>query len=79
VTESGKRYPLDYTLDQLELMISPESFFRINRKVILSIQSIEKVSTYFNSRLVVHASFLDGEPAIVSRDRVVDFKMWLDR
>lgn len=79
VTQMGKRYPLDYTLDQLELMLSPESFFRINRKVILSIQSIDKVSTYFNSRLVVHASLLDGESAIVSRDRVGDFKSWLDR
>ena len=66
-------------LDQLELMISPEALFRINRKVILSIQSIDMVSTYFNSRLVVHASLLDGESAIVSRDRVGDFKLWLDR
>ncbi len=75
----GKRYPVDYTLDQLESMLSPDDFFRINRKVILSIRSIQKVNTYFNSRLVITTSHLEGEAAIVSRERVNDFKGWLDR
>jgi len=77
-TNKGSRYPIDYTLDQLEILLGPKYFFRINRKVILHIQSIEKVNTYFNSRLSIAAKFLDGDARIVSRDRVNDFKMWLD-
>ncbi len=79
VATNGKRYAVDYTLDQLEPLMSPEDFFRINRQVIIAIRSIGKASAYFNSRLVITAPYLEGDVAIVSRDRVNDFKLWLDR
>ena len=78
VTDKGNHYVIDYTLDQLETMLQPKNFFRINRKIILHIQSIEKVTSYFNSRLSIASKFLDSEARIVSRDRVNDFKKWLD-
>jgi DNA-binding LytR/AlgR family response regulator len=78
VTNKGNHHLIDYTLDQLETMLQPKNFFRINRKIILNIQSIEKVSTYFNSRLSIATKFLDNDSRIVSRDRVNDFKKWLD-
>lgn len=78
VTNKGSRYPIDYTLDQLESIVNPKDFFRINRKIIINIQFIEKVNTYFNSRLAIVTKFLEGDAPIVSRDRVNDFKMWLD-
>lgn len=78
VTNKGNHHLIDYPLDQLETMLQPKNFFRINRKIILNIHSIEKVSTYFNSRLSIAAKFLDNDSRIVSRDRVNDFKKWLD-
>lgn len=78
VTESGKRYSIDYTLDQLESLVDPNMFFRINRKVIISLNAVQKVSTYFNSRLKINSTQLEDEACIVSRDRVNDFKNWLD-
>ncbi len=78
VTNKGNQHLIDYTLDHLESMLQPKNFFRINRKIILHIQSIEKVNTYFNSRLSIATKFLDNDSRIVSRDRVNDFKKWLD-
>ena len=78
VTHKGGRYAIDYTLDQLEAILQPKDFFRINRKVIIHIQSIEKVNSYFNGRLSVATTFLQGEANVVSRERVNDFKAWLD-
>lgn len=78
VTNKGSRYAIDYTLDQLEKLLQPKDFFRINRKIILHIKAIEKVSTYFNGRLSIATNFLKGEANIVSRERVNDFKAWLD-
>lgn len=78
VTNKGNHFLIDYTLDNLEAMLQPKNFFRINRKIILNIQSIEKVNTYFNSRLSIATKFLDIDARIVSRDRVNDFKKWLD-
>ena len=78
-TSTGKRYAVDYTLDQLENLVSPDLFFRINRKVLISMNAIQKVSTYFNSRLKINSSLLEDEPSIVSRERVNEFKAWLDK
>jgi DNA-binding LytR/AlgR family response regulator len=79
VNKQGKRYPVDYTLDALDNLLSPEEFFRINRKVLLHIESVQQVHTYFNSRLKIQSSSLGDEECIVSRERVADFKLWLDK
>ncbi|MBK7763638.1 MAG: response regulator transcription factor [Bacteroidetes bacterium] len=79
VNRQGKRFSIDYQLEQLESLLSPDMFFRINRKVILSLKSINKVSIYTNSRLIVQAPSLEGEACIVSRERTQDFKSWLDK
>ncbi|MFN3489330.1 MAG: LytR/AlgR family response regulator transcription factor, partial [Emticicia sp.] len=78
ITNKGSRYAIDYTLDQLEKLLQPKDFFRINRKVILHIKAIQKVSTYFNGRLSIATNFLKAEANVVSRERVNDFKAWLD-
>jgi DNA-binding LytR/AlgR family response regulator len=79
VTKIGKRYPIDYTLDDLVDLLDPVYFFRINRKIILHINVIQKVNTYFNSRLQISTQFIEGDSAVVSRERVIEFKQWLDK
>ncbi len=77
-TFAGQRYMIDYSLDQLETLLPPGDFFRINRKVILHVSGIIKVSTHLNGRLAVATKFLEGDARIVSRERVNDFKSWMD-
>ncbi len=79
VTKDKKRYAIDYTLEQLTDFISPIDFFRMNRKVIISINAVQKVNTYFNSRYKINSELLSDETSIVSRERVNDFKAWLDK
>ncbi len=74
-----KRHALDYTLDQLENLLDPKDFFRLNRKTIANINAIYKVAPYFNSRLIVEMRPQPEFEVIVSRDRVTDFKNWLDK
>jgi DNA-binding LytR/AlgR family response regulator len=78
ITTSGQRFPIDYTLDQLETLLQPKDFFRINRKVIIHFNSIGKINTYLNQRLAINTKFLEGDARVVSRERVNDFKLWLD-
>ncbi|MEO1517570.1 MAG: LytTR family DNA-binding domain-containing protein [Bacteroidota bacterium] len=75
----GRQHVIDYTLDQLEGQIDPVYFFRINRKIITCINAIGKIHTYFNSRLKLELCPGTEMDVIVSRDRVGDFKQWLDR
>lgn len=79
VTNEGKRYAIDYSIENLESLIKPQNYFRINRKVLVNIEKILQVSTYFNSRLKIQLKHLDADDSIVSRERVGDFKQWLDK
>lgn len=54
-------------------------FFRINRKAFVFIDRIQKVGQFFNRRLKVTTSHLSGDDAVVSRERVGNFKEWLNR
>ena len=77
-TINGLRYAIDYTLEKLEEVISPKNYMRINRKMIIHIDAIEKIHTYFNSRLKLELRPDPKQEVIVSRDRVATFKNWLD-
>ena len=78
VTFAKNRLPIDYSLDELERMLDPKLFFRINRKLIVKPEAIEKIHTYFNNRLKLHLSPNLESEVLVSRERVQDFKNWLD-
>lgn len=75
----GKRHLLDYSLDQLEPLLSPRDYFRISRKAIVGLPSISRIDPYFNGRLIVVLNPSADFKATVSRERVSDFKLWLDR
>lgn len=79
VQQDGKKHQVDYTLDQLENLLSPDYFYRINRKFIIHLEAIHKIHLYFNSRLKLELHPSSEDEVIVSRDRVTNFKNWLDR
>ena len=78
VTNRGNQFNVDYSLEELESTLNPKDFFRINRKIIIHLKSIEKATTYFNSRLIITTQLIDSDSKIVSRERVSEFKKWLD-
>ncbi len=77
--ENGKNYLLDYSLEQVDGMVDPAMFFRINRKYIIAINSIKDIRTYSSSRLKLSLTNVDDGDILVSRERVGAFKEWLDR
>lgn len=78
VTKEGKRYAVDYSLEQLEKLLDPKFHFRINRKVLIHIDCVKKVNSYFNGRYKISYPSLENDDGIVSRERVSEFKNWLD-
>lgn len=77
-TNDKRDYIIDLSLEELENQLSPELFFKINRKLIVNINAIEDIISYSNSRLkLVIRNFTNFEP-IVSREKVKDFKNWLE-
>ncbi len=77
-TRKGQKYPIEYSIDQLEEILDPVQFFRINRKFMVSVKSVIEIHSYFNSRLLLKLKPQDEEQIIVSRERTSNFKKWLD-
>lgn len=77
-TTEGRDYLLETTLEQLESELSPEFFFRISRKFYVNINSIKDIISYTNSRLQLKMNSYKEQEVIVARERVKDFKLWLE-
>lgn len=75
----NRKYIIEQSLDHLEKThLNPELFYRINRKFIINIDAIEEVRSYLNSRLKLVLNTPCDLDMIVSREKVVDFKNWLN-
>jgi DNA-binding LytR/AlgR family response regulator len=78
-TNGGRNYLIDHSLEHWQDQLDPEHFFRVNRTFIVHMNAIKDIISYTNSRLkLVLQSFKESE-MIVSRERVKDFKKWIDR
>ncbi len=76
----GKDYGIDYSLEQLQTMLDSRKFFRINRECIVNIESISLMYSYSSSRLqLTLKNFEKSDLFVVSRDKVSEFKKWIDR
>jgi|TARA_R100000479_G_scaffold33554_3_gene14138 DNA-binding LytR/AlgR family response regulator len=77
-TTEGRDYLLDTTLEQLENELAPETFFRVNRTFFININAIKDIISYTNSRLQLKLNSYSNQDIIVARERVKDFKIWLE-
>jgi DNA-binding LytR/AlgR family response regulator len=78
ITHQGHGLLLDQSLELIAQAIDPTQFFQISRQCILSIQSISKIHAWHNSRLKLDLIPQSTTEIIVSRERVREFKLWLD-
>lgn len=81
LTDQGKSYPIEYSLDKVEQIVNPKLFFRVNRHFIVNFHAIREIIKYSSHRLKIMLNS-DKEPEteiIVSRERVSEFKEWLNR
>lgn len=77
-THTNQSFPIEYSIDQLEEILNPVQFFRINRKFMVSVKAVIEIHSYFNSRLLLKLLPKEESQVIVSRERTTNFKRWLD-
>lgn len=77
VNKVGKRYPIDYSLERVEEMGDPRSFFRINRQFIVNIEAIKDMYAYSKSRVKLTLQPNCDLETVVSTERSPYFKKWL--
>jgi DNA-binding LytR/AlgR family response regulator len=76
--KAGRKFILDDSLDELERVLNPQTFFRLNRRYIAPITSIERIENGLNGKLHIRLKAVNAADIFVSRERARDFKKWLD-
>jgi two-component system response regulator LytT len=78
-TTDNRKFVVDYTMDDLEDMLDPNQFFRISRAFYVAVNSIDQIHDYFGNRLLLNLKPAVDKEAIVSREKVTDFKKWMGK
>ena len=76
-TFDKRHYPADQNLEQLQKILSPKEFFRVNRKFVVNVRAINSMTSYSRSRIKLHLDPPYEEDVIVSTDKTPGFKSWL--
>jgi len=74
---ANSKHIINYSLNDLEKMLNPNDFFRLNRKMITSFSAIQKIHKYFNGKLLIELSPTIADKVVISREKAIVFKEWL--
>lgn len=76
-TNDNQKFLVEYRMEELEPILDPAKFFRVNRSYLISINAVQQIHPYFGNRFKLFLNPVADKDVIVSRERVTDFKMWL--
>jgi DNA-binding LytR/AlgR family response regulator len=77
VTTEKKRYIVNFTLSELEEILDPEVFFRLNRQFITNVSAVKDLEPYFKGQVTVNLIPPVEEEIIISRNKTPELKDWL--
>ena len=76
--QDGQTHAVHEKVDSIQKDLDPNYFFRINRRTLVSKETIKEVSNYLGGRLLIKNNVETKEKLLVSKGRVADFRMWLE-
>lgn len=76
-TKNKEHHAINFNLEELDAVLDPHHFFRLNRQFITHSESVRRVHNYFNSKLKVELHPTPANDVIVSRLKASDFKRWM--
>lgn len=79
VNKEGNRFIVDYKLSDLEEILDPKIFFRLNRSFIAHFDAIDLITGVSKSRLKVELTPKAKRDIIVSSANTKHFKAWLNK
>ena len=78
VTRDNKSFIIDKKLEDIEIELNPELFFRANRQFIVNRNAIENLQLYFNGKLILNVNPQPEEQIIVSKAKAPQLKNWMN-
>jgi two-component system response regulator LytT len=78
VSFEGQEYVLNYSLDQIQNLLTQKQFFRLNRQYLINFQAVKEVEYYFARKLLVNLTIHMDDKLLVPREKVSAFLEWLE-
>lgn len=79
VLKNGETETVQQSMEDLEEELDPAVFFRANRQVIISVQSIDRILNSTNGKLNIILKRKKDKEVLISREKTPLFKTWLDQ
>jgi len=77
-THDGRRFVVDYTLEQLDGLLDPSQFFRLNRQFVAQLPAVRRLVPHFGGKLLVELHPAPTDEIIVSKEKASAVKSWLE-
>ena len=78
VTHSGARHLVEYPLEQVQELLDPALFFRVNRQTLAAAAAIRRIDLHFNGKLKLELAPAAADETLVSREKAASFRGWLE-
>lgn len=73
----GRSIPWRQTLEGVSRQLPSNSFIRANKQYIIARDYVQKLTVWFDNRLLVSLSVATPEPIYISKNKATEFKHWL--
>jgi DNA-binding LytR/AlgR family response regulator len=77
-THDGRRFVVDYTLEQLENLLDPGQFFRLNRQFLAQLPAVRRLLPHLGGKLLVELAPAPPDEVLVSKEKASAVKSWLE-
>jgi two-component system response regulator LytT len=78
-TFSKEKHAVFRPIDEIEAALDPQTFFRVNRQMILNREAILEMEPFFNRRVIVTLKVPTADRPLVSRLKVTPFLEWVEK
>ena len=75
----GKEHIINLSLDELMKQLDNQIFYRANRQYIVNVNAIKTIFIYGKNQLRLLTQPESPEDIIISKNKVAEFKSWLDQ
>lgn len=78
VSFNRQEYTVNYSLDQIQTLLSDQQFFRLSRQYLINFDAIKEVEHYFARKLLVIPVVSFADKLLVTKEKTKVFLSWLE-
>ncbi len=78
IDKFGDRFILEQSLSDLEAVLNPVNFFRVNRKFIVHIHAIKSFKSSFKGKIALELEHLSKAEVSISQENAQQFRKWIE-